>query len=246
MLLHPYLAMTAREMETAPRIDFPVAWMACHFSPYGTGLSNMPRQLPAHSLLILNDRTPICGHDPDRIAAQLAQTVEAFSCCGILLDFQRPGERETSAVVDAVTALPCPVAVSSCYGEKGDGAVFLPPVPLTIPLAQHLAPWAGREIWLETAFDAQTVTVTEDGSQFSACPLPIEPLPHTDKDLHCSYRIEPADDHILFTLHRGQTQLQSLIAHAQQLGVTRFVGLYQQLGSSFAQAEAQATARDQL
>ena len=49
------LAMTAAELGAAPLPSHP-AWMACHFSPYSTGLTNLPPKLPQDSLLILNDR----------------------------------------------------------------------------------------------------------------------------------------------------------------------------------------------
>ena len=76
MVFAPYLAMTAGEMSGSEFFSFPVAWMACHFSPYGTGITNRPRALPPGSMLILNDRMPVCGHDPERVARQLEETAQ--------------------------------------------------------------------------------------------------------------------------------------------------------------------------
>ena len=86
MTIARYLAMTGAEM--AGNAVFPdyAAWMACHFSPGGKGLSNLPKGLPPGSLLILDDSTPIQDHDPERIAAELGSCMErlnARGCCWI-------------------------------------------------------------------------------------------------------------------------------------------------------------------
>lgn len=238
-----YLAMTAAEFHTDSPLPCPTAWMACHFSPYGTALSNLPSALPKGSLLILNDRTPVFGHNPERIAQQLAETAEQFECSGILLDFQRPDEERTGSIAEAIAALPYPVAVTPQYAEKLDCAVFLPPPPMTTPLKTHLAPWQGRKIWLEAAMEKQCVRVDKTGSK--ALPWDGDPLPcpHTDEALHCTYRIEVHSDHIDFFLRRDEAQLRALLEEGEQLGISRFVGLYQQLGASFAQEMAADTAR---
>lgn len=240
-----YLAMTAAEFDTNSQ-NFPhVAWMACHFSPYGTGLSNLPGQLPKGSLLILNDRTPVFGHSPERIAGQLAETVERLECGGILLDFQRPGETQTQAIAAAVAALPCPVGITPAYARELGCAVFLPPPPLTTPLRKHLAPWQDRDIWLEAATERQRVRVDKTGSRAATWDGDALPCPHVDERLHCRYRAEVQDDHIDFFLRRDGQQLTALMEEGALLGISRFVGLYQQLGASFAQADAADTARFQ-
>ena len=53
-----YLAMTGVEIAAAEALPENIAYMACHFSPYGTGLTGAPEVLPKHSMLILNDRIP--------------------------------------------------------------------------------------------------------------------------------------------------------------------------------------------
>ena len=89
MAITRYLAMTAAEMRNISQFPEKIAWMACHFSPYSTGISNLPQTLPAGSLLILNDIIPFHGHDPQRIAHQLTDCLEQHNCAGVLLDFQR-------------------------------------------------------------------------------------------------------------------------------------------------------------
>ena len=226
----PYLAMTGAEIDHCSELPPKLGYMACHFSSYSTGLSNLPRYIPEKSLLIINDRTPIHGHDPDRICDQLEDILSRFSCRGILLDFQRESE-EAPAIIQKLLSLPCPVIVSSLFAEKLDCPIFLPPVPLPIPLEGYLAPFAGREIWLEAALDGLQLTLTEDGC--AATPLSAqfnESLPHREEELCCHYRIEITSETAIFTLRRTKEDLKDLLSRANQLGITGAVGLYQELG----------------
>ena len=118
MVLPLYLAMTAAEIRANTDSPPNIGYMACHFSPYGTGLSNRPTHLPEGSILILNDRTPPCRHDPELIVRQLKALYEAIAPFGFLLDLQRPELQENSIIAKAITeALPCPVAVSDLYAK---------------------------------------------------------------------------------------------------------------------------------
>jgi hypothetical protein len=240
-----YSAMTAAEFRQNPAPAFPIAWMACHFSPYGTGLSNLPEALPKGSMLILNDRTPVFGHDPQRVAEQLEERAAQLECDGILLDFQRPAHPQVQAIAAAVAALPYPVGITPAYAQELECAVFLPPPPLTVPLASYLQPWQGRKIWLEAATERGCVQVNKRGSRAidrtdTACPYP-----HVDDMLHCRYGMELGTEYIDFFLYRDETQLKALMQEGAGLGIQRFVGLYQQLGASFSQPAQQPTARFQ-
>ena len=231
MALRCYLAMTAAEMGSAEVIPAFPGWMACHFSSYGLGLSNLPASLPEGAMVILNDRTPIHGHDPALILDQLSALLEQQKPGCFLLDFQRPGQAQTAAVAKCLTEqLPCPVAVTEYYAGALSCPIFLPPPPLHIPLAEHLSPWEEREIWLEAATDAETITVTAEGSRFA--PTVIETLDEpifTDSTLHCRYHISLTEEAAVFTLLREGPELTALLAEAETLGVTQAVGLYQQL-----------------
>lgn len=230
MAIARYFAMTAAEIRANGPLPSELAWMACHFSPYGTGLSSLPKALPPGAMLILNDRTPIHGHDAQRIARLLAERMEALQCRCLLLDFQRPGEAETAALVKQLTdSLPCPVAVSSLYAAGLDCPVFLPPLPPDTALATHLAPWQGRELWLDITLEGAALTLTEKG----ACAIP---LPHPfsladgrrEEALHCHYRIDLTDSGAKFTLWRTVADLEELLEEAERLGITTAVGLYQE------------------
>ncbi len=222
-----YLAMTAAEFAACEPMPARKAWMACHFSPYSLGLSNCPQELPADAMLIINDRTPIHGHDPKVILAQL----QAMQFEALLLDFQRPGVPETAALVQFLTAeLPCPVGVSDLYGQDLNCPIFLPPVPLDMPLDAYLSPWGNREIWLEAALDGMVCTVTENGA--AAVPLALGEHPsggQNDAALHCHYMTELTDTQVIFTLYRNKDDLSALLQAAQGQGVARSIGLYQEL-----------------
>lgn len=226
-----YLAMTAAEFLTYSSLPQNAAWMACHFSPYSTGLTNLPQSLPSGALLILNDRIPFSGHDLSRIAEQLRQTVDTLSCMGVLLDFQQPDVPMLAHLAeDLVGTLPCPVAVPDNYAHGIDCPVFLPPCPHHTPLSEHLAPWQGRELWLDLASDSETLTLTPKGAHI--LPLPLGELPeggHWDPQLHCHYRTETGTDFARFTLWRTKEDLETLAKEAEQLGIKTMVGLYQEL-----------------
>lgn len=220
-----YLAMTAAEIAENPALPPFPAWMACHFSPYGTGLSNVPAQLPEGSMLILNDRTPIMGHDAELVAKQLCQAAKSFKCSRLLLDFQRPGQDLFPVIQKVLETAPCPAGVSSLYAQALSCPVFLPVLPLLTPLQEYLAPWKEREIWLEVGLDAQRVTVTEAGSTAFPCPTPAS-LPHFDTELGIHYGLRLTDTSAEFTLSRGWEDIQKLMENG---GISCFVGLYQEL-----------------
>lgn len=230
-----FLAQTALEIHRDLPPGAKKAWLGCHFSPSGTGLSNVPQYLPEGSLLILTDEFPPLGHDPGRITEELRQAAAHFCCAGVLLDFQRPQEPETAAMAKAILeALPIPVGVSLPYAKALDCPVFLPPLPLTMPLAQYTAPWQGRRIWLEAASQRAKLRLTKDGCQTRPCP-PGGDFPHGDETCFCKYGMELGDGEAVFTLRRSLDDWQDILRTGQ---IEYVIGLYQE----FAQPEAQATA----
>lgn len=225
-----YLARTQAEFRCEDSYSGPAAWMACHFSPYGTALSNLPRNLPPDSLLMVDDITPIHGHDFGLIGTQLKECVEALKCSGILLDFQRPGYPECEDLVRHLSeVLPCPVCVSSLYGKEGNAPVLLPPPPCCTSLKAYLENWKGREVWLETALEGESVVLTEGGAVSSSLPRFSPPEDgFAEEALHCHYRCETSDDKITFTLWRTREDVEAMLQEAEAQGVTLAVGLYQQ------------------
>ncbi len=231
-----YLALTAAEFHQKQPLPDKLAWMACHYSCYGTGLSNCPDSLPPGTVLMVNDRTPPHGHDPHYIAQQLTQLADKLQIAAIVLDLQRPDLEENAQLVQTLTqALTCPVAVSELYARGHACPVFLPPVPPHKPLQAYLAPWQDRKIWLEAALSCICFTVSAEGSQLSAVSEPPGEHPNIfqNEALHCHYCMDEEKDCARFTLWRTAEDLVALLQEAQQLGVRQSVGLYQELGKYF-------------
>ena len=230
MTITPYLAMTAAEMKHSKVLPGKVAWMACHFSLYSTGLSNIPRQLPKDAMLIVNDIIPMNRHDPDFIASQLKDCVEEFRCCCILLDFQpvpSPQIRQSSQTL--LKALPCPLAVTESLAVDLPCPVFLSPCPPQKPLAEHLSPWIGRDIWIEIAKEATIITITKNGTKITHEPITQEnDKGFYDDHLNCHYNIHQTEGESYITLWRTQEDWNQILQKAAAMGVSRAAALYQE------------------
>lgn len=236
MAMEPYLAMTAGEIQRASALPRRAGWLSCHFSASGIGLSNLPVALPSGSLLILDDSTPMDGHDPEQIAGQLEDCGKRLGCAGVLLDFQQSGAENIQNLVACLEkALTLPLIVPADCGTEFQSPVFLPPVPADVSLEEYLSPWRGREIWLEAALDGLEITLTETGA--ARRPLPRWEQPEAegfrDDRLSCHYRCEVREDAAVFTLWRSPEDLKALLDQAENLGVTAAVGLYQELFPAF-------------
>lgn len=230
MVLPLYLAMTGAEISAAGSVPH-FAWMACHFSPYGQGLTNIPRSMPEGSMLILNDRVPCQGHSPSLVARQLAETADRFGCGSVLLDFQRTPNSESLAIIEAVlNASPCPAALSSEFAAGFDCPVFLPPCPLHESLEHFIKPWAGRELWLEAALCQEEIRITKEGSEFlSVFPPDQAEGGFYDETLRCRYTSRKDPGKVVFTLFDMPQTLFAKLENARELGITQAIGLYQQL-----------------
>lgn len=229
MAIAMYLAMTAAEFSTCEHLPAHIAWLACHFSPSGPGLSNMPKSLPAHSLLMVDDSIPFQNHQPDYILQQLQEAISAFDVQAIILDLQRPRDPDVQALVARLQqALPCPVAAPPEYALE-DSPAFLPPCPLNKPLKEYLSPYQGRQVWLDAAPLPIQITVTAGGCTCQTLPVGQSwDAPHQESTLHCNYSIAPQDDRIIFTLRRDADAFCDWLQEAESLGVTAAIGLYQE------------------
>jgi hypothetical protein len=224
-----YLALTAAEFSNIGQLPPKIAWMACHYSCYGTGISNLPTALPEGSVVILNDRMPPDRHDPQRIVQQLLEVAQAWNPDGILLDFQRTDLALNQEVAQLLCqALPCPVGTTAPYAKDLSCPVFLEPPPLHMPAETYWQPWQGREIWLEVAPETRLYRVTEQGctvtdTDNAPLPEPVYPAP----PYFCRYHPEISPEAAEFTLQRTKKDLDDLLE--QTPGITRAIGLYQQL-----------------
>jgi len=219
-----FLAMTGKEIgRHRPKR---LAYMACHFSPGGFGLSNLPPFLPEGSILLVDDSMPVQGHDSKRVLAQLNELVEKFSVRAVLLDFQRLPTKDATAIVSAIMqSCVCTAAVTPAYAIEGF-PVFLPPPPANKSLKEYLRPWG--KVFLELASEGLEITVTKNGSLFSSV-ASTSPLPLQDARLHCHYGVTVCPGKAVFTLHRTREDLADLAKEAEDLGILGTVGLYQEL-----------------
>lgn len=218
-----YLAMTAEEFAFCREKPTNVAWMACHFSPYGKGLTNLPPGSLKNAIVTVNDRIPWNGHDAAVIAAQL----KGIDCGGILLDFQRP-DTPLSFVSQLLAALPHPVCIAERFALDTECPILLPPVPPHIPVAEYIEPWQGREIWLEASQNTSQITVTAAGAEETMSVL-AGTYPHKDAALSCHYGIAVENDRATFSFCRLRADMEDLATQAKDAGVTRMIGLYQEL-----------------
>lgn len=230
MDLKCHLALTGFEHTAAKQLPKHIAWMACHFSLSSKGLSNLPADLPAGAVVLIDDSIPPLDHDPEFILQQLNALIRQQKTGCILLDLQRPDLPENAAIAKHLTEkLDIPVCVSSLYAGPLACSVLLPPPPLTQHLKTHISPWGGRDIWLEIALESQQITVTQEGSHFS--PLPFAPLQgksFTDEKLCTRYQTQVFEDRAVFTLVRDVEMNKLLLQRARQLRIAQAVGLYQQ------------------
>ena len=222
-----FMAVTSQEMHRfAPKRT---AYMACHFSPGGLGLSNLPCSLPPDSLLLIDDSMPVQGHDPKTVISQLNEMIRSFSVKAVLLDFQRAFSDESCEMVGSIAAsCACPVAVTPSYAHIEGCDLFLPPVAVNMALSDYLNPWLGRGIYLEIAREQIQITVTETGSQTNPDFLNAA-FPLINERLHCHYNVSVFPEKAEFTLTRTPEDLAALTQEAYALGVQGVVGLYQEL-----------------
>lgn len=224
-----YLAMTGLEFTKCDDIPQNMAWMACHFSPYAQGLSNIPDSLPKNSLLMVNDQTEPYCHNSAVIVKELEETVQKLNPKGVILDFQRPNNALTQQIASEIQrVLPCPVAVTPDYAAEDSKIIFAPPIPPNISAVNYLNRWNGKEIWLEIDKTGITMTVTKQGCQITSLPeMPVQTI-HADKSLSCHYSTNVHHDKATFSLYRTEEDLITLLEKATSIGVTLAVGLYQQ------------------
>lgn len=231
MSLRLYLAMTEAEIRRAPVLPQHLAYMACHFSPYGTGLVNIPERLPPESILIVNDRVPVLSHDPVLIARQLLTAAHRLRLFGILMDLQIPNNPTTAEVVKSVTGtLPCPVAVSELYGAELSCPVFGAP-PIYCSLSEYAQNKGSRPLWLEVHQEAVFLAISDSGCTIA----PEEKFSgksFTDDTLQCNYRYKIQKERALFHLSRQLENIPGYLRKAESLGIEVAIGLYQQLGNT--------------
>ena len=215
-------------------VFFP-AWMSCHFSPWGKGLTNLPDTLPSGSILILDDSNPPTNHDTDTIKHQLEEACFRLKPDCILLDFQHPNNPRAPEIIKAIiSCLPCSVGVSQLYAPGLSCPVFLNCPAPSVSLETSIKAYHGRELWLELAPEQQKLTLTKDGCHITPELLSPRNEPcFYDRETASCYHWTLSETSAVFYVQRDLSCLQKLLTQAEKLGITRAVGLYQQLGADF-------------
>lgn len=226
--MQTYFAMTPDELRQCTSLPGSIGWMACHFDPGGTGLIGLPQQLPAGSLLLLDDSLPLHGHSFRQLQQELTLCFSRLKPEALILDFQRPENPETLALVKQMTSLPFPVVVSSAYAVPG-AALLLPPPPVDTPLAEYVSAWAGHPLWLELSPTETTIELTAEGAKTVPDSAPADGTLHREAKLHCHYQISETENAILFHLFRTEEDQKALLLEAEALGIVNAIGLYQEL-----------------
>ncbi len=229
MPLPIYLAMTGAEFQSCVHFPKHCGWMACQFSPYGKGLTNIPQSLPNGSILMLNDQIEPQGHDPEEIVKQLSACCECLDISGVVLDFQKPGYPETDTLCRRIeNDLACPVAVTPLYQTHQSKVLFLPPIPADTTVKEYLSPWQDREIFLELSPEAVTLEVSQSGCIRTMASESSDTFPWADDLLHTHYRTEVDPQYAHIYLKRTVEDQIAMMEEAAQMGVTAFLGLYQE------------------
>lgn len=230
-----YLAFTGAESAEMTAYPGKKAWFGCRFSSHSSGLTIHEPPQNKCDALILTDETPPNGHDPDQVSHALAKAALRMECQAIILDFQRAPTQESQALVKTILkSAPCAVIISAAHSSETDNPILLNPPPLWMPLAEAIAPWKGRDIWLEIGPESGTVSLKEEGSTYSPCDT-AGYFPFRDDALHLSYRIERLEGSLRFLLQRTANDLPAFLTEAKALGVTGVIGLYQELGVNLIQ-----------
>lgn len=231
MSLPLYLAMTDSEIDMHPSGITHCAYMACRFSPSSIGLCKPYAIIPSGSVLMLDDQFPFRDHNPDIILMELRELITQHSCESLLLDFERRDDPELDRLASyIIDRIQIPIAAPPCYAKNRKCAVFLPPLPPDTDLKSHMRPWEGQEVWLEVALDGLDVTVTKNGAKAVYVPHPdMHGNMHRDPNLMCHYSIHPGERQFLFHLQRNNEDIMELMSRAEAMGVSRFIGLYQEL-----------------
>ena len=228
MALVRNFAMSPEEIASVSPLPPGPGWMSCHLGD--GGLRDLPRQLPRGALLILDDSQVPENPDQTQILKQLQSLISALSPDALLLDFQRPGIRVLAELAEFLQKnLSCPVGISEAYGKAAGGPVFLSLIPCHRTVKQAVKPWEGRELWLEMGPAPETACITGTGTVFTPFTGALPPCPHCSPALHCHYGITVSRQEAVFTLVRSPGDLKELTLEAEHLGVTRTVGLYQEL-----------------
>lgn len=222
MAINFYLAMMAEEISNYASFPENTAFIYCPFD----AKADISRDIPPDVILVLTDSSPV----KPELAEPVAHWIRRSCCKAVLLDFQLPEQKNSGLFArNLQQMLTCPVVISECYASDLDCPVFLSPLPHHRALQDHIAPWAGREIWLDIHPMSEQLLLTEQGAAIrTISDFYAAEHSHADSRLHCHYSIALEQNAANFTFWRTDEDWQALMEEMEQCGIHHAIGLYQE------------------
>lgn len=229
-----FLAISAREFPLFSELPPNIAWMSAHFSSSGSGLSNLPQNLPEGSLLILDDQTPWEGHSTEMVCREVVESLLKSKASGLLLDFERPVTPETALLTTALSQCCREIGVMlgapESYAAEEDTAIFISPLPCQTP--PELLYQKNRKLWLDVSAGAYLLHIAALGATGQAADqrsFPDGSYPEfIDPVLHCSYRSRPNAGGIDILLSHSRESIDTLLTALDEQVVQLAIGLYRE------------------
>lgn len=233
-----FLAFTAEEF--SQKVPFPAktAWMSVHFSPNGSGLTNLPPQLPQGSLILLDDHIQWANHSIERVCQELVTVLQRTESIGLLLDFEREPTAETLLLTKALgrccKELGVALSAPPKYLLEDDTTLFLSPFPCSIA-PENIDPQ--RKVWLDISPVCHSIRISKDCTIGSPAPYTRAGIPNSqevywDEDLLCNYYSEADGDDIRITLFRDATSAAKLLNRLNPAKIQLAIGLWRDFGAS--------------
>lgn len=219
MAIQFHLAMTAEDISIFPVLPENPAFI---FHSY----PDISPEIPNGAIPVLTDLHPVHSG----LAEPTAHWIRQWNCEAVVLDFQKPKDKEAGQFARLLqNFVSCPVVVSELYAEHMDCPVFLSPLPHHKTLQDHLAPWQSREIWMDLSPSPQQLRLTEQGcSPLLDFPFPACSHIHENQQLHCHYSIALEPDCAVFTFWRTEDDFAALLQELEDVGIYHAIGLHQE------------------
>lgn len=221
MGIGPYHLMSPGEIHKFSP-SAPVAVLLC-CAPFSPGLLIGPSRLPKGSVAVFTDRVTPTFHQSGRIAGELKALMKTLHSPALILDWTG----ELSPWLEELLKQLCGVqlVLPPHLAGKEDSAVLVPSV-VEKSLEDLLAPWNGRQIWLDMVSSAAQLTLTRNGCEVVPWQASIREGDLYDETLCCQYRVETAQEEARFYLYETQQTRMKKLEKARSLGVAGAIGLW--------------------
>lgn len=222
-----YLAMAPKDIEKNNALPPKIAWMSVRFDKDGDGLVNFPTENFDSCILILDDHVAYNRHNNEKIFRQLQDHIQEKKYEGLLLDFQRPKDKNLHLLARMLEKeLPIKVAVTPHYSTD-QSIVFLPPLPPAESIESYLNPWGSHEIWLDMTTQVRSICVTNEG--IKECTKQESAFPFFDKELCTHYAINIGTEKTVFSFLRTPEDCMSILNKADAYNVCAAFSIFYEM-----------------